>query len=721
MSGSREEILLFMKAVAYRPLSFRELARRLGIAKEAREDFKRLMKEMVSDGTLVRIRGGRYGLPARMNLVPGVLLCHPNGFGFVRPDSGGEDVFINPRNMKGAMHKDRVVARVERSKPGGKREGRIIRILHREHSRIVGRFERGRKGIGIVVPSDDRLLQDVVVPPGETGGSGDGEIVEVEITRWPAGGAAPCCKVISVLGDKDDPDVEVEVIVRKYGLSSRFPEDVLGEASGIPETVSAEEIEGRVDLRQRRTVTIDGESAKDFDDGVSIERTKRGFKLFVSIADVSHYVKEGTAIDREAYERGTSIYLPDRCIPMLPVNLSNGICSLNPKVERLAFTAEMDFDMDGRPLKKRFYESVINSRERLTYTEVKRILVDGDRALKERYACIVEDLYVMRELALKLNASRAEEGSIDFDLPEPQIIIDMEGKVEDIVRSERNIAHRIIEEFMLAANRAVAEHMEGLPFLYRVHEHPEEEGLAEFLKFLHNLGLRIRKKKGHEFFKEVLTKVKGRPEEKLVNHLLLRSMKQARYSEENIGHFGLAFDDYTHFTSPIRRYPDLVVHRLLKERVKGRYRKRKRDRWLEALPVIADHTSKMERISMDVEREAADLKKAQFMKERIGEVYKGFISGVTGFGFFVELEEYFVEGLVSISELRDDYYSFAEADLSLVGEHTGKVYKIGNEVVVRIERVDLERRRIDMLLVDDGAAGRGTRKIKRKDLRRRRT
>jgi ribonuclease R len=550
MKTGREKILGFMKAGAWKPLSIKELFRYLAVPKDKREPFKRLIREMTADGTLVKISGGRYGLPSKMNLVTGELTCHPDGFGFVVPEDGVEDVYINPRRFGGAMHGDRVVARVESFKGGGRREGRIIRILKRAHATVVGRFQSG-KGFCAVVPSDRRILEDVVIPPRQTGGARDGMIVEAEITRWPAKHMAPLGRVTELLGDPEDPDVEIEVIVRKYGLPHRFPAHVLKEVKGIPMEVQDVELKDRVDLRGLKTFTIDGETAKDFDDAVSIEAARNGYMLRVSIADVGNYVKEGTALDTEAYERGTSVYFPDRCVPMLPEPLSNGICSLNPRVDRLTVTAELEFDANGELKRKKFYESVIKSSERLTYTEVKKILADGDGEIKKRHAAIIEDLRLMEELARKLMDRRSREGSIDFDLPEPQIIIDIEGRIEDIVRSERNIAHRIIEEFMLVANRAVAEEFSrgGYPSIYRVHEEPDEESIREFMEFVSGFGYQLKGRPGPKALQKLLESVRGRPEERVVNHVLLRSMKQARYSEENTGHFGLAFKDYTHFTS----------------------------------------------------------------------------------------------------------------------------------------------------------------------------
>ena len=705
-----DKIVEFMRERAERPLSFRELVHAFGVSRAERDDFKKHLKGLVRDGALIEIRGGRYGLPARMNLVTGTLTCHPDGFGFVVPEEEGTDVFINPRRLAGALHGDTVVARIEGVKSGNRREGKIIRIIKRALTKVVGRYERA-KGFGVVVPSDERILSSIIIPPRERNGAEDGMIVVAEITRWPQKNMEAAGRVIEVIGNPDDPDVEAEVILKKFGLPSRFPPAVVAAAGKVPAVVPEQDLKGRVDLRPVTTITIDGETAKDFDDAVSVERTAKGYLLRVSIADVSHYVEEGGELDTEAYERSTSVYFPDRCIPMLPEALSNGICSLNPHVDRLTFTAEMEFDAKGHPVKKRFYESVIKSAERMTYTKVKALVEGSDAALESDYSHILHDIRLMAELASKLTAMRQEAGSIDFDLPEPQIIIDIEGKVEDIVRSERNVAHRLIEEFMLAANRAVAEEFSSrnLPFLYRIHDEPKEEAIADFTEFIYGSGLNYRPDGGPRSFQKILKMVEGKAEEKLINHVLLRSMKQAVYSAENIGHFGLAFDDYTHFTSPIRRYPDLVVHRLLKLLVHDRYKKPAQERMEKLLPSIATHTSARERKAMEAEREISDLKKAQFMQDKVGETFDGFISGVTSFGLFIELKEYFVEGLVHISTIADDYYTFDEKKHSLIGGNSKRVFRLADQVSVTINRVDLARRRIDLVLAGEGEAqGKGT-------------
>ncbi len=698
MEMKEADILEFMNTGAHRPLSLKELMKALDIPQEQKRTFRKFLKDMVLRGELVRIRGGRYGLPSRMNLVTGELACHPDGFGFVTPDEGGADIFIPPRRLNGAMHGDRVVVRIEARRRGGeKREGSIIRVLSRAHKRIVGRFVR-LKGVRFVIPSNERILERIMIPPGKSGRAKDGEIVEAEITKWPTSWQAPLGRVAEILGDSTDPDVEIDIIARKYDLPRRFPRQVVKEAKKIPPELLPEDLAGRVDLRQLNICTIDGEKARDFDDAVAIEKKDGHYILYVSIADVSHYVKEGSPLDKEASLRGTSVYFPDRCIPMLPENLSNGICSLNPGEDRLALTVETRFSRRGVPVDVKFYESVIRSRHRLTYTEVSEMLENKNTSLIRKYSSIYQELRLMEELARKLNRERIKLGSIDFDLPEPEIIIDMEGRPQDIVKAPRTIAHRIVEEFMLTANRKVAELFEkgNYPTLYRVHEAPAPEKLEALREFLSGFGYTLDRKVTPRTFQKLLDSVKGRPEEQLVNHVMLRAMKQAIYSDENIGHFGLAFPTYTHFTSPIRRYPDLVVHRLLKKLLHKRYTTREQHRMAKLLPQIADNSSRCERRAMEAERECVDLKKAQFMQDKIGEVFEGLISGVESFGFFVELKEYFVEGLVHITTLRDDFYLFDEKRHALIGENTRKRYYIGKEVLVRIRDVDIERRRIEL-------------------------
>jgi ribonuclease R len=695
---SAEQLLQFMEEED-RPLLLREILRHTGLQKEQRQRAKALFKDLAREGKIVRIRGNRYGLPSKMNLVIGRVKCHPDGYGFVIPErEEEEDIFIIPRNLREAMHGDRVVARVESIRKKG-REGSVIRILERETQKVVGKFMRG-KNYSYLIPEDERILQEIYIPEGETRRARPNQIVVAEITRYPTERARPEGRVIHILGYPDDPEVEPQIIIYKYDLPHRFSPSALKEARNIPLIPSPQEYRDRVDLREVPTFTIDGENAKDFDDAVSIEEERDGgIRLYVSISDVSHYVKEGTALDEEAYLRGTSIYFPDRAISMFPAELSNEVCCLHPRSDRLTLTVELGYDARGERRGIRFYPSVIRSDERLTYTYVKKILVDGDADLEDRFRHILPSLELMARLSQELRQRRMERGAIDFDLPEPEIILNLQGETEDIVRAERNLAHQIIEEFMIAANEALAHFMEekGLPFIYRTHEPPKREAIEEFRRFISHLGYRMEKNSDHspKAFQKILSGVKGRPEERVVNDVLLRSMKWAKYSAKNQGHFGLASDAYTHFTSPIRRYPDLIVHRLLK-----RVLSNKEGKILEEeLRKKAEHLSQRERVAMEAEREIVDRYQVRFMREKIGEEFEGVISGVTAFGFFVELKDIFVEGLVRVTSLHDDYYYYHEKQYCLAGERTHKTFRIGDEVRVRVDRIDVERRHIDFGLV----------------------
>jgi ribonuclease R len=694
-----DEILRLMEE-ENRPLQTREVFRLLRLPKDQRQRVKEIFRDLADEGKIVRIRRNRYGLPTKMNLVVGRVKCHPDGYGFVIPEREGEqDIFVSPRNLKEAMHGDRVVARVESISKKG-REGSIIRILERGYQKVVGKFMRG-KNYSYVIPEDERIIQEVFIPEGETKRARPNQIVVAEITRYPTERVRPEGRVIHLLGYPDDPEVEPQIIIHKYDLPHRFSSAVLRETKDLPLIPSPDDYQGRVDLRDIPTFTIDGEKARDFDDAVSVQREKDGsMKLYVSISDVSHYVGEGTALDEEAYLRGTSVYFPDRAIPMFPPELSNEICCLHPNSDRLAFTVELQYDVFGKEKGVRFYLSVIRSSERLTYTIVKKVLLEDDMTLKKRYADIVPSLEWMADLSQRLRQKRIERGALDFDLPEPEIILDLQGETEGIIRAERNLAHQIIEEFMIAANEAVAHFLEeaGSPSIYRVHEPPGGEAVEEFRRFVSHLGHKMKKdaEDPSKELQRVLLAVKGRPEERVVNNILLRSMKWAKYSASNVGHFGLASKSYTHFTSPIRRYPDLIVHRILKgvlSRKDGRACE-------ELLARKAEHLSHRERVAMEAEREILDRYRVRFMKDKVGEVFKGMIGGVAAFGFFVELQDIFVEGMVRLTSLYDDYYQYHEKRYCLVGERTHKTFKMGDEVVVRVDRVDVERRHIDFGLIE---------------------
>ncbi len=707
---TKQDIFLLLSEEA-EPLHFASLLRAFG-GRHIKNELKRLVDDLIKSGEIIRLRGNRYSLPGSDNTssIQGVISIHRDGFGFVRPETGGDDIFIPGKNINNALHGDKVSVRTEKSRSQrGKLEGRVLAILERVNQRIVGRLQQNKRG-AILVPEELRLTSFFAIPSNGLNGAVDGQQVVIEVTAWPAGNRPPEGKVIEILGWPDDPDVEVQTVIRKFDLPHRFEADTLHEAEAVPAQISKDDLKGRVDLRKLPTVTIDGETAKDFDDAVSIRQEGDSFRLWVSIADVSHYVRPGNALDREAYLRGTSVYFPDRCLPMLPERLSNGICSLNPHVDRLTMTAEMLIDASGTMLESNFYPSVIRSFARLTYTTVKQVIVDDDAKALGDDQPLAPMLLQMKELALILTAMRKKRGSIDFDLPEPEIVLGLTGQTEAIVRSERNLAHQLIEEFMLAANEAVARFVtdQDLPFIYRVHEAPDPPKLTAFRDFILPFGFTLvmqGDKVTPQAMQQLISDASGKPEERLVNYGLLRCMKQARYAAENLGHFGLASGCYTHFTSPIRRYPDLIVHRLLKLallRKDGSLDKRGQ-RELEqissSLSEAAEHTSTRERVAMEAERDIVELKKLQFMQGRIGEEFDGFIAGVAGFGCFVELSEVFVEGLVHISTLSDDLYSFEEQNHSLVGRRTGRVLRIGDPARVRVVAVNPQARRIEFVLV----------------------
>jgi len=699
LSGISVQQLLELMKEEDRPLLLREILRRLGLEKEQRQKAREYLRDLVDEGKVVRIRGNRYGLPSKMNLIVGRVKAHPDGYGFVIPETEGEeDIFISSRNLKEAMHGDRVVARIESIRKKGK-EGSVIRILERKTRKVVGKFMRA-KNYSYIIPEDERILQEVFIPEGETKKARPNQIVVAEITQYPTERARPEGRITHILGYPDDPEVEPQIIIHKYDLPYRFTSAALKEAQNLPPASSSHETKGRIDLRGIPTFTIDGENARDFDDAVSIERERDGgVKLYVSISDVSHYVREETTLDNEAYLRGTSVYFPDRAIPMFPTELSNEICCLHPRVDRLTLTAELRYDENGERRGVQFYPSVIRSNERLTYTLVRKILVDGDSELKRKFKHLLPSLELMADLCQKLRRRRTERGAIDFDLPEPEVILNLQGEAEDIIRAERNLAHQIIEEFMIAANEAVAHFMEekGFPFIYRIHEPPKKEAIDEFRRFISHLGYKMKKDSDHspKEFQRVLSDIRGRPEERVVNQILLRSMKWAKYSAKNLGHFGLASDGYTHFTSPIRRYPDLIVHRLLKRVLSEKDVKIPE----ELLANKADHLSERERVAMEAEREILNRYRVRFMKDKTGEEFEGIISGVAAFGFFVELKDIFVDGLVRMTSLHDDYYQYHEKRYCLVGERTHKTFRIGDEVRVRVDRVDVERRHIDFGLI----------------------
>ncbi|MGC8760525.1 MAG: ribonuclease R family protein [Bryobacteraceae bacterium] len=750
-----QDILDHIARLPHGRATLRQLARELRLRGDERGQLERLMERLVKKGALIELRGGQYVLSGRtQQFATGRLSMHRDGYGFVTPSKpapGVEgDIFIPPEAARHAMHGDTVLARITRVGADGRAEGEVVRVLDRAHPTITGEFRVGRREC-YVVPFESRIQQWVVIPEGlEIPGRGanvdrigaaapdvrdpremHGIIVDVEILEYPhEAGEAAVGRVIEILGRPDDFGVDVEIMIRKHHLRHRFPAEVLEQAQSIPLTLSQADLAGRRDFRGMEVVTIDGETARDFDDAVWVNRLPDGnFLLHVHIADVSHYVKPGTPIDVEAYQRGTSVYFPDRAVPMLPLELSTEICSLKPNVDRLCLSALLEIDRQGDVVRQEFCRGVMRSVERMTYTAV-HLILEGDPGLRERYAPLIGRFELMKELALILYRRRMKRGAIDFDLPEPLLVFDEKGMMTGIERTPRNIAHRIIEEFMLAANEAVSRHLEeNLPeSLFRVHEPPDVQKVYEFeqiaARFGYSLGVpafparrypvvtrtsdgrKLRRdivrleesvKITSRMYQKLVEKLEGKPEERILNYLMLRSLKQARYSEKNIGHFALAAKSYTHFTSPIRRYPDLVVHRLL-----GAWLDR-REPDVGDLHEIAEQCSETERRAAEAERELLEWKKVKFMTERIGDEFDALIISTTKYGFFVELHDLFVEGLVPIDVLPGGRWTYQENTRKIVAERSRREYRIGDQIRVRLDRVDGVERRLYFSVVEPEA------------------
>lgn len=703
----KEHIIGYLDENKTGPQSVHDLEKALNI--EQAVDFKELviaLNELEGEGELVRTRKNRFGLPEKMNLIRGHLQMNKKGFAFLIPDDEEQpDVYIHHSDLGSAMNNDKVLVRFERQGESGNRpEGTVIRILERAITDVVGTFENN-KAFGFVVADDKRIPNDIFIPKNKMNGAVSGHKVLVRITKYPENRMSAEGEITKILGHKNDPGIDILSIIYKHGIKMDFPEEVLEQAAAAPDAIAKEELEGRRDLRGETIVTIDGADAKDLDDAVSVKKLPNGnYQLGVYIADVTYYIDENSPMDEEAYERGTSVYLVDRVIPMIPHRLSNGICSLNPQVDRLTVACEMEIDSTGQVVSHDIFPAVINTTERMTYTAVNKILVDQDEEEREKYQELVPMFEQMEKLASILRGKRMGRGAIDFDFKEAQVLVDDEGKATDVVLRERSVGERLIEEFMLAANETVAEqfHWLDLPFIHRIHEDPDEDKLQHFFEFLAGLGLSVKGRANEihpQALQKVLDEVKGKPEELVVSRLMLRSMKQAKYDPKSIGHFGLASQFYTHFTSPIRRYPDLTVHRLIRTYLFNKQTgKKTTDHWQEALPEIARHTSEAERTAVDAERDVDDLKKAEYMLDKIGEEYTGVISSVTSFGMFVELENT-VEGLVHVSYLTDDYYHFSERSFALIGERTGNVYRIGQEVKVKVIHVNMDDHVVDFELV----------------------
>lgn len=713
---NKEAIVSYIENEAVRPLSEAELAEQLGIdTVEGLVQLKGLLQELEGEGALVLSRKKRYGLPSQFNLLIGTISRHPKGFGFlVVEDSDVDDVYIHSSELNGAMNGDKVIVRLKR--PAGfdsrtmtkfRAEGEVIRILQRKVQQVVGTFENS-KHFGFVVPDDKRFGSDVFIAKDNFNSARNGMKVLVEITSWPQKTRSAEGKIVQIIGYKDSPGVDILSIIFGHDLPQGFPVEVLEYAEAIPEKIPTEELAKRQDLRDVQMITIDGDDAKDLDDAVSVQHLPNGnYLLGVHIADVGHYVTEDNVLDKEALERATSIYLIDRVIPMLPQKLSNGVCSLNAGEDRLAMTCMMEVDSKGVVVAHEIFESVIHVDYRMTYKNVTKMLVEQDEALCEQYKVLLPMLKDMEVLQGILERKRIHRGAIEFHAPESKVILDKKGKPVRIEWRESGIADKIIEEFMLCANETVAEHyfwME-VPFLYRVHEEPKTEDVMEVNKFLQALGYSI-KGAGNTIhpkaYQSIVEEVAGKPEEQIVNTVLLRSMQHARYDTEALGHFGLSAQYYSHFTSPIRRYPDLAIHRVIKELLhNGNRLNEKRIAVLnKKMAHYAMQSSQREKVAEDAERDSVDLKKVEFMQPHVGETFTAKISGVTNFGLFVQLDNS-IEGLVHISTLVDDFYQFRPESFSLLGEHSRKVYQLGQVLQVRLTRVSVEDRQIDFEVVKE--------------------
>ena len=702
---TKDLVVTFLKKKVSRPLSFREIVFSLNLSSSEIRTLKRILRELSRDGYIVKTRKGLYGTAEEMSLVTGYLETHRDGYGFVvLEEPGKKDIFVPPRATFGAMNNDRVIARIENPI---RREGRIIRILERAHTQIVGTFEVSRTGL-YVRPKNKLFPFDLHIASKERGRARNRDTVVAEIISYPTDKRSPTGRIIKILDKPGNPKDEIEGIIDEFNLSRKFTHNVLEESRGLFSKIPIAPplLKGgegglqmkRKDLRDLPTVTIDGERARDFDDAVSIQKMDNKFRLWVHIADVAHFVGWDTEIDIEARRRGTSVYFPDRVIPMLPKDLSEDLCSLKPKVERLTFTVEMEFDSHGQRLSSMIYPSVIVSDERMTYTSLRKILIDKDKGEREKYSYLLHNFETMGELCNTMKAQRLKRGSLDFDLPEPEVLLDIQGNPEAIIKAERNFAHMIIEEFMIAANETVAEYFEslGVPTLYRIHEEPEPTRVEEVIRIINSLEtLKGRNTIITIDLLDLIRHTHGLPEEEIINLMVLRSLKQARYSAVNIGHFGLASKCYTHFTSPIRRYPDLIIHRILREILAKKRLSDKRIQELEhMLPDIAFHSSRMERQSDEAERAVLAAMRVWFMKDKTGEEFEGKVVSVTPFGLKIRLKDYYVEGFLHVSYMTDDFYQYDDKSKILYGIHKKKRFSIGNELMVRIDRVDIEEREI---------------------------
>lgn len=704
LNGKKEMILEFVNSKGYKPMSTKEMAVVLQVPAKEKKDFRAVLDELYSDGKIQLDLKGKIK-PLSSDILVGKFMGTQRGFGFVRVEGEDEDVFIAAHKTRGAIDGDKVHIVIDEKAHGKSREGEVISIIERGTDILVGTYSKS-KSFGFVVPDNQKFGRDIYIPKAESKGAITGHKVVVEITDYGSDTTNPEGKILEIIGHINDPGVDILSVIKAYGLPEEYPDEVMDQVEKVEDEVKEEEKTGRTDLRNVQMVTIDGEDAKDLDDAVSLTKENGIYHLGVHIADVSNYVTEGSPLDKEAVKRGTSVYLVDRVIPMLPHKLSNGICSLNQGVDRLALSCLMDINEKGEIVKHSIEESVINVDRRMSYTSVHKIVELDDEAEREKYKELISMFELMYELAAILRDRRFKRGSIDFDFPESRIILDDKGKPVEIKEYERNNANRIIEEFMLAANQTVAEEYfwQELPFVYRVHEEPDEEKINQLGVFIENFGYTLKVNSDGEIhpkeIQKLIKSVAGKPEEALISRLALRSMKQAKYMIQCGGHFGLSMKYYCHFTSPIRRYPDLQIHRIIKENIHGRMDDKRIGHYNQILPEVAEESSRLERRADDAEREVEKLKKAEYMEQFIGQSFDGVISGVTTWGIYVELPNT-VEGMVRVADIPGDYYYFEEEKYRMVGEHTGKSYKLGEPIRITVSAVDKLTKTIDFTIAAD--------------------
>ncbi|MCC2164413.1 ribonuclease R [Brotaphodocola catenula] len=699
LNQRKETMLALLNDPTYVPMKLKELAMLLNLSRDQRDELREVMESLEQDGKVILTKRGKYKIPSA-EFLTGTFSGTAKGFGFVTVEGRPDDIYIPYDKVKDAMHGDRVQIVAEPARGGRRAEGTVVKVLERANQTLVGYYQKS-KNFGFVIPDNQKIGEDVFIPQGKDMGAVTGHKVIVKLTDYGGERKKPEGEIVEIIGHVNDPGTDILSIVKAYGIPDEYPQEVMEQIEHIPDEVQEAEKVGRKDIRDWQTVTIDGEDAKDLDDAITISREDFGYRLGVHIADVSHYVREGSPLDREALKRGTSVYLVDRVVPMLPHKLSNGICSLNQGVDRLALSCIMDIDPHGKVLSHEVAETLIRVDRRMTYTAVNAIITDRDPAVMAEYDGFVEMFDCMKELADILRDKRSQRGSIDFDFPETKILLDEKGHPTEIKPYERNSATKIIEDFMLMANETIAEdyYWQEIPFLYRTHDNPDPEKMKRLGIFINNFGYSLHLQNGEVHPKEIqklLTKIEGTEEEALISRLTLRSMKQAKYMPISGGHFGLAARYYTHFTSPIRRYPDLQIHRIIKENLHGNLTGKRISHYDSILTEVSIQCSQTERRADEAEREVVKMKKCEYMSKRVGQIYEGVISGVTNWGFYVELPNT-VEGLVRVSDLYGDYYLFSEEKMELRGERSGRIYRLGQKVKVTVSGTDKLTRTVDFL------------------------